>query len=113
MIRGILIALAALSFWGPEADAEDRFGRVELGQTREEIQRLLGPPSQRRVERKTSDVIWGAEESIWSDIPLGAGLEIWQYDDRNGRWTLYFVEQDGRLTYKVYSPAGVVYESSE
>ena len=113
MIRGIRIALAALMSLGPGVGAEDRFGRVEIGQTREEIQRLLGRPSERRLERKTSEIIWGAEESIWSDIPLGTELEIWRYDDRNGRLTLYFVGQDGRLTYKVYSPAGVVYESSE
>jgi len=86
---------------------------VEIGQTKEQIRKVLGEPFEIRNFNKTSTVIWGPEEEFWDKIPNGKMLEVWHYKDSNGQLNLYFVERNDYLSYKAYVPNNVVYESNQ
>lgn len=83
--------------------------KIESGQTRQTIIRLIGNPQEKRMATKRSKNVWGPEEEFWDRIPMGAHLEIWQYQFSDGRLTLYFVDGSDTLDFKAFHPDGVVY----
>ena len=94
-------------------DREEALARIETKATKKEILSIVGKPDERKAITKQDESIWGPEEEIWHEIPLGATLERWIYETDDGSYSLYFREKENQLAYKIFSPTGVVYESGE
>ena len=58
--------------------------QVEIGQTKQEIIDAVGEPDTKENIIKNVEHIFGPEEEFWYDIPMGAKLERWGYDDEGG-----------------------------
>ena len=101
-----LIMLSAFVF------AQDIVQMVNTGQEKDEITKNLGTPTEIKQTEKASEHIWGPEEEFWSEIPVGAKLEVWRYKTENGQLNLYFINGSEALSFKAFAPAGVVYESN-
>ena len=51
---------------------------IKVGQSKAEISRLLPTPDEIQHTSKTTEIIWGAEEAFWDEIPIGTKMEIWE-----------------------------------
>ena len=87
------------------------FNLIQIGQTKEEIENILGQPNETNINTKIEENIWGPEEEFWHKIPLNSEFEVWSYKNKKGDLRLYFIGNRKRLDYKAFSPKGVVYES--
>jgi hypothetical protein len=85
---------------------------IKVGQSKAEISRLLPAPDEIHHISKTSEIIWGAEEAFWDQIPIGTKIEIWIYGNKDSLTRLYFLNDNDTLAYKVTEPKDVVYEPS-
>jgi hypothetical protein len=91
---------------GPPSDS------VLVGQSKDDVRKILGDPQAIETSIKRNEVIWGPEEEFWDDIPEGSELETWSYELRDGNLNLYFINGSDKLGHKAFAPRGVVYESS-
>jgi len=103
---GIILATMLVGCTG---SSEPIHQQVEVGQTKQEIIDAVGEPDSKENTVKNAEHINGPEEDFWDDIPMGAELEVWGYEDRGGHLNLYFVDGSDRLDYKAFAPEGVVY----
>lgn len=83
--------------------------KIEIGQSKQTIQKFLGPPGKITNTIKRNKYIWGPEERFWDEIPMGAKLEVWNYTFSDGGLNLYFVDGSEELNYLAFAPKGVVY----
>ncbi|NOX98444.1 MAG: hypothetical protein GXP30_01730 [Verrucomicrobia bacterium] len=90
---------------------ENLFLRVQAGQTKEDVKRILGEPYEILAITKTKGPIWGPEEEFWDKIPNDTALTMWRYKNATGNLNLYFKEDEKRLFFKAFAPVGVVYEA--
>jgi hypothetical protein len=103
-----------LSFVLPlSAEESNIFQLIEIGQTRDEIKKILNAPDEIKTFVKSGHPIWGPEEEFWDKIPNGAKLEVWRYISEIGHLNLYFLDQDDHLSYKAFAPKGFVYEPNK
>ena len=117
----IFIALLALIACGPRAPNHSEFA---IGMSRSEILDKFGEPQQTQTLTKTSEPIWGPIEDYWSQVPMGATVEIWAYESRmitrekggtseqRGQTELYFVNDSNEVRGIGFQLEGAVYESS-
>jgi hypothetical protein len=113
MFRYIFITIAISSMLCACAKEHDISQLVKIGQSKEEIINAIGNPYKIDFIIKTTEHVWGPEESFWSKIPMGTKLEVWRYKNKDGQLNLYFKDSSNNLSYKAFAPSGVVYESSE
>ena len=86
---------------------------VQIGQTRQEIKKILDDPYEVKIIMKSGGHIWGPEEEFWDKIPNGTKLEVRRYRSDTGNLNLYFTgNNNNHLDYKAFAPQGVVYEST-
>ena len=83
--------------------------RIEKGQSKKVIVKLLGEPLEKKFIVKNKKIIWGPEEEFWDAIPMGTRLEVWKYEFSDGNLNLYFVDYGENLDYKAFGRKGVVY----
>ena len=95
-----------------------------IGMSRPEILDTFGEPQQTQTLKKTSEPIWGPIEEYWSQVPMGATVEIWSYHSRmitegsgvaseqRGQTELYFVNDSNEVNGIGFHVEGAVYESS-
>lgn len=95
------------------AEEPDIFQSIKIGQTKEDIKKILNDPYETKTFEKTGKPIWGPEEEFWDKIPNGAKLEVWRYKSENGHLNLYFIDAGDHLTHKAFAPKGVVYEPTK
>ncbi|MBI4685754.1 MAG: hypothetical protein HY755_11205 [Nitrospirae bacterium] len=84
-------------------------GKIEKGQSKQEILKLLGEPDEKKIIVKNKKYIWGPEEEFWDEIPMGTRLEVWRYEFSDGNLSLYFVNEGENLDYKAFARKGVIY----
>jgi len=84
---------------------------VQVGMTKDAIRRLLSKPDKVDSIEKNSEIIWGAEEAFWDELPSGARLETWIYEREEKELRLYFINESETLSYKIIAPKDAVYES--
>jgi len=105
--------IAAFFIFSPIAsyakDYSDVEGKIEKGQSKQAIIKLLGEPLEKKYIVKSEKFIWGPEEEFWDDIPMGTRLEVWRYEFSDGNLNLYFVDYGDNLDYKAFARKGVVY----
>jgi hypothetical protein len=111
--RYILFTITVLLAFCACTKAQDLSQLVKVGQSKEEIVEVVGTPQKTEVIVKTTEHVWGPEESFWSQIPMNTKLEVWHYKNKDGQLNLYFQETANSLSFKAFAPSGVVYESSE
>jgi len=83
--------------------------KLQKGQTKEAITKLLGEPVRKRITGKNHKYIWGPEEEFWDRIPMGTRLEVWEYEFSDGHLNLYFIDGKNHLDFKAFAPKGVIY----
>ncbi|MEK7360003.1 MAG: hypothetical protein AAB422_06480 [Planctomycetota bacterium] len=83
--------------------------RIEKGQSKKAIVKLLGEPLEKKFIVKNNKFIWGPQEEFWDEIPMGTRLEVWKYEFSDGNLYLYFVDYGENLDYKAFARKGVVY----
>lgn len=83
--------------------------KIEAGQSKKEIRKIIGAPSEIENKIKQNEAIWGAEEEFWDKIAMGARLEVWTYEYPDGTLNLYFINGSDKLAFKAFTPKGVVY----
>jgi hypothetical protein len=117
----LLIALVALIACGAREPDHSEFA---IGMTRSAIRDKFGEPQQTQKLTKTREAIWGPIEDYWSQVPIGATVEIWSYDSRmidkgngstseqQGQTELYFVNDSNEVKGIGFHVEGAVYESS-
>ena len=117
----ILVALVTLIACGPRAPNHSDFA---IGMSRSAILEKFGEPQQTQTPKKTGEPIWGPIEEYWSQVPMGATVEIWSYDSRmitrrngstseqRGQTELYFVNDSNEVNGIGFHVEGAVYESS-
>jgi hypothetical protein len=117
----LLIALVFLVACGPRERDHSEFS---IGMTRSGILGTFGQPQQTQMLTKTGEPIWGPIEKFWSQVPMGARVEIWSYashlnskDDggtpeQRGQTQLYFVNDSDEVTGIGFHVEGAVYEQS-
>jgi hypothetical protein len=86
---------------------------VQTGMTRQEVQNHLGEPVRIDSLEKTTEIIWGAEEAFWDELPMETRLEVWIYETGENELRVYFREGSDTLSYKTLAPKDAVYESVE
>ena len=86
--------------------------KIEIGQTKEEIKKILNEPDQIEKIKKTTEIIWGPEELFWEEIDIGTRLEVWVFQIQDSLLRLYFINDQKKLSYKMTVPQNVVYEST-
>jgi hypothetical protein len=86
---------------------------IKVGQSKDEISRLFPAPDEIQHISKTTEIIWGAEEAFWDEIPIGTKMEIWIYGNKDSLTRLYFLNDNDTLAYKVTESKDVVYEPSQ
>lgn len=106
----VMILFAIVFSLPASAEEADIFSLVEVGLTKDEIIKILNEPYEKNTFIKTNRPIWGPEEEFWDKIPGGTKLEVWKYKSKRGHLNLYFLDNDDRLSYKAFAPAGIVYE---
>lgn len=89
------------------------FPQIKIGQTKNQIKEIFGEPYEINLITKNQEHIWGPQEDFWHQIPKGSKIVIWQYNERDGYILLYFIDGSNHLSYKVFAPKGVTYESSK
>ena len=110
-----LICVTVLICFPPSCFADDSKAydqvrkKIDIGQSKETINELLGPPDRIINSTKRNKYIWGPEERFWDEIPMGAKLEVWSYTFSDGGLNLYFVDGSEELNYLAFAPKGVVY----
>ena len=103
-----IIIFLVFNFCEPETRIVDS---VQVGMTKAEIRQLLGKPEIVDTIEKNTEIIWGAEEAFWAELPLGAALEIWIYEREENEVRLYFIDESDTLSYKIIALKDAVYES--
>ncbi len=103
-----IIIFLVFNFCEPETRIVDS---VQVGMTKAEIRQLLGKPEIVDTIEKNTEIIWGAEEAFWAELPLGATLEIWIYEREENEVRLYFIDESDTLSYKIIALKDAVYES--
>ncbi|MCK4894827.1 MAG: outer membrane protein assembly factor BamE, partial [Calditrichia bacterium] len=93
-----IIIFLVFNFCEPETRIVDS---VQVGMTKAEIRQLLGKPEIVDTIEKNTEIIWGAEEAFWAELPLGATLEIWIYEREENEVRLYFIDESDTLSYKI------------
>lgn len=83
--------------------------QVDIGLTKSQIIGLHGQASEISNEIKSSEIIWGPEESFWHKIPQDAKLEIWRYKDNRATLNLYFVNDSEIVEYKAVHHQDIIY----
>ncbi|UCF65610.1 MAG: hypothetical protein JSW33_07180 [bacterium] len=84
---------------------------VQIGMHRQQVQNLLGKPARVDSLEKRTEIIWGAEEAFWDELPMETKLEVWIYEVGENELRVYFLEADDSLFYKIVEPKDAVYES--
>jgi hypothetical protein len=103
-------------------DTPPRHADFEVGMSRQLVRERFGEPLRSQVMHKRDDAIWGPIEDFWSEVPLGATVEIWTYrtshetvagSDRlePGTTELYFVDGALEVSGMGFAPEGAVYEA--
>lgn len=117
----ILIALLTLIACGSREPNHNEF---TIGMSRSEILDKFGEPQQTQTLMKSAEPIWGSIEDYWTQVPMGATVEIWSYDSRmiirdngstseqRGQTELYFVNDSNEVNGIGFHVEGAVYESS-
>ncbi len=105
----ISIFLISSSFVCHAKDYSEVESKIEKGQSKKAIVKLLGEPVEKKFIAKNKKFIWGPEEEFWDEIPMGTGLEVWKYEFSDGNLNLYFLDYGENLDYKAFSRKGVVY----
>lgn len=109
-----IMFLSILVFALPaSAEGQDISQVVQVGQTKQQIKKVLGDPYEKNIVKKSGKPIWGPEEEFWGKIPDGTKLEVWRYKNDAGNLNLYFTDDNNHLDYKAFAPKGVVYESAQ
>ena len=103
-----IIIFLVFNFCEPETRIVDS---VQVGMTKAEVRQLLGKPDILDTIEKNTEIIWGAEEAFWAELPLGATLEIWIYEREENEVRLYFIDESDTLSYKIIALKDAVYES--
>ena len=103
-----IIIFLVFNFCEPETRIVDS---VQVGMTKAEIRQLLGKPEIVDTIEKNTEIIWGAEEAFWAELPLGVTLEIWIYEREENEVRLYFIDESDTLSYKIIALKDAVYES--
>ncbi len=103
-----IIIFLVFNFCEPETRIVDS---VQVGMTKAEVRQLLGKPEIVDTIEKNTEIIWGAEEAFWAELPLGVTLEIWIYEREENEVRLYFIDESDTLSYKIIALKDAVYES--
>jgi len=113
-----LIALITLVACGPTEPDHSEFA---IGMSRPEIREKFGQPQQTQTLTKTTEPVWGPIEAYWSQVPMGATVEIWSYDSRmitngngsalkqRGQTELYFVNNSNEVNGIGFHLEGAIY----
>jgi len=118
----LLTAVVILAACGPREPGHSEFS---VGMTRSEVLHRFGQPQQTQTLTKSGESIWGPIEEYWSQVPMGARVEIWSYDshmdsmhdggtsEQRGQTRLYFVNESDEVTgIGFHVEGGAVYEQS-
>lgn len=92
-----------------EKDLPDQLPKV--GQTKGQVEKLLGKPYKHGTFKKSNEHVWGPEEDFWYGISMGTKLEVWSYKYEQGHLNIYFSEGDSTVSYTAFAPEGLNYES--
>lgn len=109
----ILLLFLFLSCAGEKSKQLNSVRDIKVGQNKAEIGQLLPAPDEIQHISKTTEIIWGAEEAFWQEIPIGAKLEIWIYGNKDSLTRLYFLNDIDTLAYKITESKDAVYEPSQ
>ncbi len=85
---------------------------AKAGQTKKQVEKLLGKPYKHDTFEKSNEQVWGPEEDFWYEIPMGTTLEVWSYKYEQGHLNVYFTEGDSTVSYTAFAPEGINYEST-
>lgn len=102
-----------LSCAGEKSNQLNLVRDIKVGQSKAEIRKIFTAPDEVQHITKSTEIIWGPEEAFWDEIPIGAKLEIWVYQNKDSLSRLYFLNDNDTLAYKVTEPKDVVYEPSQ
>ncbi|KAF0143546.1 MAG: hypothetical protein FD156_2521 [Nitrospirae bacterium] len=106
LIFAFLVCFSTVCYAKDYSDVESR---IEKGQSKKEIVKLLGESVEKKFIVKSKEFIWGPEEEFWDKIPMGTRLEVWRYEFSDGNLNLYFLNEGERLDYRAFGRKGVVY----
>ena len=115
MAKKVLIIILITAFFISSSevchakDYSEIEGKIEKGQSKKEIVKLLGEPVEKRFIVKKNKFIWGPAEEFWDEIPMGTRMEVWEYKFSDGILNLYFLDYGDNLDYKAFSRKGVIY----
>ena len=103
-----IIIFLVFNFCVPKTKGPDA---VQVGMTKVKVQQILEKPDRVDSIEKRTEIIWGAEEGFWDELPMGTSLEIWIYELDDEELRLYFVDEYDTLSFKIMVPKDAVYES--
>ena len=100
-----------LTFLLPACQIPEKAGNgIEVGMKKIQVRNLLGPADVRTSFVKQTESIWGPQEAWWDQVEMGATLEVWSYlFPGEGTRSVYFLNESDRVSFKAFTPEGVVY----
>ncbi|OGW31257.1 MAG: hypothetical protein A2X59_08585 [Nitrospirae bacterium GWC2_42_7] len=105
----VLICSGTLCFADDSKTYEQIRTKIKIGQSKQTVREMLGPPDKIIDSGKSNKYIWGPEEEFWDKIPMGAKMEVWRYAFSDGGLNLYFIDGSEKLDHIAFAPKGVVY----
>jgi len=105
----VLICSGTLCFADDSKTYEQIRTKIKIGQSKQTVREMLGPPDKIIDSGKSNKYIWGPEEEFWDDIPMETRLEVWKYEFSDGHLNLYFINEGEHLNYKAFAHKGVIY----
>ena len=114
--RTILFLLSAT--WGSCAADVPRHEEFAVGMSRADITAQFGEPDRTQKLAKSDGSIWGPIEEFWTQVPMGATVELWAFQSamrssaQPGQTELYFVNDSDTVDGIGFHFEGAVYEGS-
>ena len=121
--RYALVTLSVLLLASCSPDSP-RHSEFQPGATREQLTEQFGPPLRVQFLANKGQVVWGAIEDYWDQVPIGSSVEIWAYRStivienaetnhlQAGETELYFVDDSNSVDGVGFHLKGAVYESN-
>ena len=117
-----LILLLFIATWISCGADVPRHEEFVVGMSRTDASARFGKPDRTQILTKSSNSVWGPIEDFWSELPMGATVEIWGFQsvltmespegssEQPGQTELYFLNDSRTVDGIGFSIEGAVYE---
>ena len=87
----------------------DASSKIPVGITKDQVAKRLGAPSAKQDWTKKAEPIFGVIETWWDQLKDGDRIEIWDYVQDKGTFSVYFLNGGEKVWHTSFVRKGVVF----